>query len=114
MMKKAITILMIILICSISISVFATGDLDPSKIKGNATGEGATEIRNFGSKIIGLIQTAGSVVSVAVLVVVGIKYMMGSAEEKAEYKKVMIPYVLGAVLVFAASNVAGMIYKFAK
>lgn len=39
--------------------------------------------------------------------------MMGSAQEKAEYKKTMIPYLIGAVLIFAASNIAGWIYNFA-
>ena len=40
--------------------------------------------------------------------------MMGSASEKAEYKKTMIPYIVGAVLIFAASNLASMIYNWAK
>ena len=39
--------------------------------------------------------------------------MMGSAEEKAEYKKTFIPYLIGAILVFAASNLASMIFGFA-
>ena len=43
----------------------------------------------------------------------GIKYMMGSAEEKAEYKKVMLPYIIGAVLIFAGVNIASAIYKMA-
>ena len=38
---------------------------------------------------------------------------MGSAEEKAEYKKTMLPYVIGAILVFAASNIAGLVFNFA-
>ena len=67
----------------------------------------------MGSKVIGLIQTVGSVLSVAILVVLGIKYMMGSTEEKAEYKKTLIPYVIGAILIFAASNVAGIVYNMA-
>ena len=46
------------------------------------------------------------------LVVIGIKYMMGSAEEKAEYKKTLMPYIIGAALVFAASAIAGIIYGF--
>ena len=45
--------------------------------------------------------------------VLGVRYMMGSAEEKAEYKKVMIPYLIGAVLLFAAVNLAGWIAGFA-
>ena len=46
--------------------------------------------------------------------VIGIKYMMGSAEEKAEYKKTMIPYLIGAVLLFAAVNLATYIYGIAE
>ena len=38
--------------------------------------------------------------------------MMGSAEEKAEYKKTLMPYVIGAALVFAASTIAGVLYSF--
>lgn len=71
-----------------------------------------SSFNSIGGKIIGAIQGIGSVVAVGILVVLGIKYMMGSAEEKAEYKKTMIPYLVGAVLVFAASNIAGAVYKF--
>ena len=39
--------------------------------------------------------------------------MMGSAEEKAEYKKTLLPYIIGAALVFAASTVASVIFNFA-
>lgn len=38
--------------------------------------------------------------------------MMGSAEEKAEYKKTLMPYFIGAVLIFAASAFAQAIYSF--
>lgn len=36
--------------------------------------------------------------------ILGIKYMMGSAEERANYKRSMIPFVIGAILLFAAVN----------
>ena len=52
--------------------------------------------------------------AVGILMVLGIKYMMGSAEEKAEYKKTMIPYLIGAVLLFAAVNLATYIYGIAE
>ena len=45
------------------------------------------------------------------LIVLGIKYMMGSAEERAEYKKTLFPYFIGAVLIFAAVNLAQVIYS---
>ena len=36
--------------------------------------------------------------------------MVGSAEEKAEYKKTMIPYLVGAICIFAASTIANVVY----
>lgn len=71
-----------------------SGDLDT----GNLT--------DVGANIISIITTIGIVVAVVVLLVLGIKYMMGSASEKAEYKKTMIPYLVGAVLIFGASAIA--------
>ena len=109
-MKKLIKILPVILllvvVASSFVPVFAA--TDPSSLKGTAT----TSFDNIGKRIIGMVQAIGSIASVLVLVILGIKYMMGSAEEKAEYKKTMIPYLVGAVLVFAASNIAGAVYKF--
>ena len=39
--------------------------------------------------------------------------MMGSASEKAEYKKTMIPYLVGAVLIFGASAIAKVVVQLA-
>ena len=94
---------------STSTSTGTTSVTDPSSL----TGEGTSEFDSIGKKIIGMVQAIGSIVSVLVLVILGIKYMMGSAEEKAEYKKTMIPYLVGAILIFAAANIASMIYGFA-
>ncbi len=40
---------------------------------------------------------------VIILIAIGIKYMLGSVEEKVEYKKHMMPYVLGAFVLFTGS-----------
>ncbi len=102
-------IVLAIFMISISLNVFAA--VDPGTIQAVETNtNGITEL---GGKIIGILSTIGSVVSVIVLIVLGIKYMMGSAEEKAEYKKTMLPYIIGAALVFAASTIASVIFNFA-
>ncbi|MBQ2917508.1 MAG: TrbC/VirB2 family protein [Clostridia bacterium] len=85
----------------------------PNSVKDNVSYEGTAGITELGGKIMGIIQTVGVVVAVVILMVLGIKYMMGSAEEKAEYKKTMMPYLLGAVLIFGASTIANMVYNFA-
>lgn len=52
------------------------------------------------STVITVITNIGIIFSVLMPAVIGIKYMLGSVEEKAEYKKDMIPYLVGAGLLF--------------
>ena len=118
MKKMSKTILVIILISltviSIGTSVFADaveGGTDPGSLKGQAV-SGKDKITGIGNQLITIISTVGSVAAVIVLIVLGLKYMMGSAEEKAEYKKTLLPYVIGAVMIFAASTIAGVLYGF--
>ena len=54
----------------------------------------------------------GVILSVIILVMIGIKYMLGSVEEKADYKKSMIPYLIGALMVFSVTTLPQLIYKF--
>jgi len=98
------TIVAMIGIFSISFATQNPGDLKPDDV---------TQFDTIGKKIIGGLKAIGTIIAVAILIVLGIKYMMGSAEEKAEYKKTMIPYLIGAILIFAAPYIAGVIYKFA-
>ena len=68
------------------------------------------EINNVGQNIIKVVGVVGMTIAVIMLIVIGIKYMLGSAEERATYKKTMVPYVIGAILLFAASAIATAIY----
>ena len=96
---------------SLATSTITPSDFDPSEADKDNSDSSSVKLAN---KIIGGLQAVGSIISIASLVLIGIKYMLGSAEEKAEYKKTMIPYLVGAILVFSASNIAGFVYKFAK
>ena len=61
--------------------------------------------------VMGIIQLIGVVLSVGMLIIIGFKYMLGSVEEKAEYKKILIPYVIGAGLIFSMTTLPNVIYK---
>lgn len=87
--------------------------INPEDYKPGEISEDSTTI-DLANKVIGAFQAIGSIVSVLALVIIGIKYMMGSIEEKAEYKQTMVYYIIGAILVFAISNISAMIYNFAK
>lgn len=110
-LKLIVTICMVFFIICACTSVFATdsttnGILDDLKNDTTASGQ----FNDAGKAIISWVRGIGTIVGVVVLAVLGVKYMMGSASEKAEYKKVFIPYIVGAVLLIGAVNIAGWIF----
>ena len=114
-MKKSIKILIIIVLIFIILGNII--NVDAFSV-GNMTGTALPQddqaaVDRVGQGIIKVISTIGSICSVIVLVIIGIKYMLGSTEEKAEYKKTLFPYVIGGFLVFGASVIASAIYNIA-
>ncbi len=111
-MKKAIKIVNILLVAMMLVMTLSTvvmavpSATDVIGKMDQATGGTDTGIATLGGNIVNILTTVGIVIAVIVLLILGIKYMMGSASEKAEYKKTMIPYLVGAVLVFGASAIA--------
>lgn len=103
-------ILAIVTMCAVS---FAEGVTPKDFTGGNIDGSSTSGIINLGNQIVSVVRTVGVLVAVVILLVLGIKYMVGSAEEKADYKKSMIPYLVGAVLIFAASAITGIVYDMA-
>lgn len=110
-MKKSIKIVSILMIAMmlimVSTSVFAVNPGDAiGQVEGQITYGGNSDFSAKVGKIIGFLQWAGAIAGVLIITIFGIKYMMGSLEEKAEYKKSMMPYLIGALLIFAASTIA--------
>lgn len=113
--SKVLSIMLVaIMIFAMVCPVFAAkSDMPlPNSITGEGSNADVSKITSLGQSVVRILTTIGIVASVIVLIVLGVKYMMGSAEEKAEYKKTLIPYVVGAGLVFAASTIAQMVYTF--
>ena len=77
-------------------------------------GTSENKLKEKAGVILGFINLIGIAISVIVLALIGIKYMLGSLEEKAEYKKTMIPYLVGAVLIFLAPTIANTVYTLIK
>ena len=107
----AILIVMMVLVSMTNI-VLATGSLSSTITDiGNGNATDTSKISDFGKTLVSIFTVIGIVVAVVVLLVLGIKYMMGSAEGKAEYKKTMIPYLVGAALIFGASTIVNVVYQ---
>lgn len=105
-----LTIMMLIIV--LSNTVYAQVNLN--NINNNKTDVGEPQLKSIGGIILGTITSFGIVLSVVILAIIGFKYMLASVEEKAEYKKSMMPYIIGCALVFSASTIATVVYKFFK
>lgn len=110
-MKKTIKVTTIIcILLTIFLSTISYG-FNVKDLTGNQTE--IDTLKNAGNDIVKVITTVGIVISVVALIVLGIKYMMGSVEERADYKKTLIPYLIGSILIFGASTIAQIIYNVA-
>lgn len=60
------------------------------------------DLQDFSRDIYNILLTIGIVVAVVSGVTIGIRYMLGSVEEKADIKGTLIPYIVGCVVVFGS------------
>ena len=105
----AIVILTIISTLLITSNVLANGlDTEITPQASNA----ATNVTKVAGQVLNIIQIVGVAVATIMLTILGIRYVSVSPNEKAEYKKGLTIYVIGAVLLFGASILIGVIKNF--
>lgn len=107
-------VLMVILIASISVPVFAL-NVDPNLVTGNinTTTNIANKTKDITGTIIGVVQIIGIAVAIIMLIVLAIKYLSSSAADKAEIKKHAVVYIVGAICLFGAAGILQLIKTFA-
>ena len=116
---KIISVLLVVLmLVMIATPVLAAGDAIKDIKDGISNDyssdiEGYNEINATAGTVITIIRYAAIVIGVVLIAVFGIKFMLGSAEEKAEYKKSFIPLIVGIVVVFGATYIAQLIFNIA-
>jgi len=111
----AIVLMAVVMICLTTEIAFAANinlsevvtDVD-NKIQGDTTAAG--DLTAIAGKIVGLIQIASAVAAVVLVAVFGFKFILGSANEKADYQKSFIPLIVGVVVVFAATSIARLLF----
>lgn len=68
-------------------------------------------LTSIAKTVIGIIQIIGTVASVIIIIVIGIRYITGSVEERAEYKTTATLYIIGAVFLFCTVTIIRLIYN---
>ena len=121
----AIVLLMIMLYFSISENMvgFATesGDtIEYGSVSSNSITENAKDntgvaksVKEIIQSILTITQVIGVGVAVIMLVVLAIKYISAAPSDKEKKKKQIDVYVVGAILLFAASGILEIIKRFA-
>lgn len=116
-MKKTMKVFTVLLVALILITfatnVFAAAaEIDPSSLK-PSYGD-STAMTNKAGQIMGMIRNVAIIASVIIIMILGVKFMLGSVEEKAEYKKSFMPLIVGIILVVSATTIASFIFNMAK
>ena len=121
MKNRIMIVIKIILLFVIVLAIFSNYDVhatnnpldNPEQYNPMEARDNDEGLKDMTEIILGVINAVGTILSVVILMIIGIKYMLGSIEEKAEYKKTMMSYVIGAILLFAVPTVASVIYNIA-
>ena len=117
--KRVIRIISILLLAFMFLGLINSAyaiEVNPDQVitgKGQETA-GSTELAEKGGKLLGIVSTVGIILSVVALMVIGIKFMLGSVEEKAQYKEHFKPYLIGVAMVFCISTILRVIASLIK
>lgn len=111
-MRKKILIIILMLVINIMFlninivqaenitDIFTEGDSFLEAGKSTTINE--IELQNASQTIYNMLLVLGICVAVVIAAILGIKFMIGSAEEKAQVKDELVPFVIGCVVVFGA------------
>ncbi len=107
---QIITVLTVVLGTLFATSmVFAAGYDIPKATSSGADGA----LSSIGSMVLSVAQIVGTAVAVIMLIVLAIKYISAAPNDKADIKKHAVVYIVGAIVLFAASGLLGIIKSFA-
>lgn len=107
--KLLIAILLIIIFLMIfANSIFAA---DMNQIY---NGKNDKRVSNLASNVLGVVQVVGYSAAVIMLTYIGIKYILSTPDGKADMKKQLIMYVIGAIILFGGATIAVAIGKTAQ
>ena len=106
-----VAIMLIITIAPYALATVDTGIITDIDQKGKGRAEGSEGVIAIAGNVVKWIRTLAAIAAVIIISILGIKYMIGSTEERAEYKKSFMPLIIGIVVVVAAAQIATMIFS---
>lgn len=113
---KKFMIVLILLICIITIisSVNAFAGSIETFNEDKEIGEVQNAIDKMGSTAITIIRIASVAIAIVMLLVIGMRYMVSAPGDRADIKKHLIAYVVGAFILFGVNGILTIILKFSE
>ena len=116
----AVALLVALMCCAfasvVSVNAMSYEEISPdATIKDGASDDTGTaeSAQRILQSVLTVAQVIGVGVAVIMLIVLAIKYISAAPSDKAEIKKHMVIYVVGAIVLFAASGILEIIKRFA-
>lgn len=111
-MRVVALLLATVLVVALAGSVFASGtELSQFDNIKDSSGAGSS-VTNIIGAIINIAQIIGTGVAIIMLIVLAIKYISAAPGDKAEIKKHAVVYIVGAIVLFAATGILQIIKNF--
>ena len=110
-MKKLLKMGGFILIFALLITSVAFASTTEAKDDGGE--QELSEIRTIIGRILNVIAWIGYAISLGMIMIIGMKYMMSAANERAELKKGLVNYVIGVFIIVSASAIANIVSSIA-
>lgn len=108
-----IAVMLVATLSQVCLAIDYDGIIDKVDTGSDADLEGIEDLKVKAANIVKALRNISAIVAVVVITVLGIKYMIGSTEERAEYKKSFIPLIVGIVVVVAAASIASALFSVA-
>lgn len=123
MTKNVIKVIVVALVAALLITALSTtvgatvsfDSIDEKTVTNGAqdTSGAASSLNRIIGSAITVVQVVGVGVAIIMLIVLAIKYISAAPGDKADIKKHAVVYVVGAVVLFAASGILGIVKNFA-
>lgn len=123
-MRSVKKVIVVLAICVLAFTIVNCNDVlasTPEAMLGiigeqaNATADDSVtkSVTNISGAVITIARVICAAVAVAMLAILGMKYMTAAPGEKADIKKHAVVYIVGAVIMFACTGILGIIQQFA-
>lgn len=120
-MRKVKKVMIVLIICALVFAIvncnnaFAFDMMATIKAQADATADDSvtSSISTISGAVITIARVICAAVAVAMLAILGMKYMSAAPSEKADIKKHAVVYIVGAIVMFACTGILGIIQQFA-